>query len=172
MPYDETHSAAGLIQSPVNVARSTQRTSGQTLVEMALIAPILVLLLFGIVELGRLFFAWVTVQHAARTGTRFAVTGRGEQEGTRLQQILKASRDACQTLPADSVEIIIRSWHGPRGRQQLRVGSAGGPCDLVEVEVRYKYQPVIPLIGTLMPKKIVMSGRDRKLNEPWVPCGT
>ena len=40
---------------------------GQTLVEFALTLPILLLLLFGIIEFGRIFQAWVTLQNAART---------------------------------------------------------------------------------------------------------
>jgi hypothetical protein len=138
---------------------------------MALIIPILVLLLFGLIEMGRLFFAWVTVQHAARTGTRFAVTGIGEADGSRLRQIHKAIQDACRTLPAGSIEVIIRSWHGPRHNQQLRVGHPGGPCDVVEVEVRYAHRAVVPLIGKLMPEPMLLSGSDRKMNEPWAPCG-
>jgi Flp pilus assembly protein TadG len=49
---------------------------GQTLVEFALTLPILLMLLFGIIEFGRIFQAWVTIQNAARTAVRYAVTGQ------------------------------------------------------------------------------------------------
>jgi hypothetical protein len=51
-------------------------------------------------------------------------------------------------------------------------GDPGDPCELVEVEVRYTYRPVITFIANLMPNdgQMVLRGRDRKLNEPWVPC--
>lgn len=49
---------------------------GQTLVEFALTLPILLLLMFGIIEFGRIFQAWVTIQNAARTAIRYAVTGQ------------------------------------------------------------------------------------------------
>ncbi len=52
---------------------------GQTMVEFALTLPILLLLIFGIVEFGRIFQAWVTIQNAARTAARFAITGAYDQ---------------------------------------------------------------------------------------------
>lgn len=147
-----------------------RRCRGQSLVEMALLAPVLAALLFGVVESGRLFYAWVTVQHAARAGTRFAVTGIGERDGTRLRQIQRTALEAARGLPARDLQITIRSWHGLRGRQQLIVGSAGGPCDLVEVEVQYTFRPIIPLIARLLPQQMILRGSDRKMNEPWMPC--
>ncbi|MCI0519247.1 MAG: pilus assembly protein [Chloroflexi bacterium] len=51
------------------------RTPGQAIVEFALALPVLLLLLFGVIEFGRLLQAWLTVQNAARFGLRFAVTG-------------------------------------------------------------------------------------------------
>lgn len=49
--------------------------SGQALIEFALALPILLLLLFGVIEFGRLVQAWMAVQNAARFGLRYAVTG-------------------------------------------------------------------------------------------------
>jgi hypothetical protein len=51
------------------------KTPGQALLEFALALPILLLLLFGIIEFGRLLQAWMAVQNAARFGLRYAVTG-------------------------------------------------------------------------------------------------
>ena len=51
------------------------RNEGQSLVEMALTLPILVLLLFGILELGRMLDAWIVATNAAREGARYAAVG-------------------------------------------------------------------------------------------------
>ncbi|MDX1991844.1 MAG: TadE family protein [bacterium] len=56
--------------------KSTRRNKGQTLAEFALTLPLLLLLVFGTVEFGRLFQAWVTLQNAAREATRYATTGQ------------------------------------------------------------------------------------------------
>ena len=45
----------------------------QALIEFALVSPVLLLLLFGIVDIGRAVFYYDTVSHAAREGARVAV---------------------------------------------------------------------------------------------------
>ncbi|HSP08157.1 MAG TPA: TadE family protein [Candidatus Dormibacteraeota bacterium] len=45
----------------------------QALIEFALISPVLLLLLFGIVDIGRAVFYYDTLNHAAREGARTAV---------------------------------------------------------------------------------------------------
>ena len=45
----------------------------QALVEFALISPVLLLLLFGIIDIGRAVFYYDTMGHAAREGARTAV---------------------------------------------------------------------------------------------------
>lgn len=58
------------------VARSRQRS--QALIEFALISPVLLLLLFGIVDIGRAVFYFDTLNHAAREGARTAVRASGQ----------------------------------------------------------------------------------------------
>lgn len=45
----------------------------QALIEFALVSPVLLLLLFGIIDIGRAVFYYDTVNHAAREGARTAV---------------------------------------------------------------------------------------------------
>jgi Flp pilus assembly protein TadG len=49
---------------------------GQTIVEFALAAVIFFSLLFLVMDLGLMFYANFTMQHAVREGTRYAITGR------------------------------------------------------------------------------------------------
>jgi len=46
----------------------------QALIEFALISPILLLLIFGIIDIGRAVFYYDTLNHAAREGARAAAT--------------------------------------------------------------------------------------------------
>ncbi len=48
---------------------------GQTLVEFALVFPIVLLIILAIIEVARLLFAWVAIENGARFGVRYAVTG-------------------------------------------------------------------------------------------------
>jgi hypothetical protein len=45
----------------------------QALIEFALVSPVLLLLLFGIIDIGRAVFYYDTLNHAAREGARVAV---------------------------------------------------------------------------------------------------
>jgi uncharacterized repeat protein (TIGR01451 family) len=49
---------------------------GQALVEFALTLLVFLMLLVMIIEVGRILWTYVTLQHAAKTGARYAVTGR------------------------------------------------------------------------------------------------
>jgi hypothetical protein len=57
-----------------------RRGKGQTLVEFAITFPILLILMFGIIEFGRIFQAWVTLQNSARVAARYATTGQFDSE--------------------------------------------------------------------------------------------
>jgi Flp pilus assembly protein TadG len=50
-----------------------KRQESQALIEFALISPVLLLLVFGIIDIGRAVFYYDTLNHAAREGARAAV---------------------------------------------------------------------------------------------------
>jgi len=58
---------------------STNKTRGQAIIEFVLALPILLFILFGIIEFARLTFAWMAVQNSARFGIRYAVTGEFDE---------------------------------------------------------------------------------------------
>jgi len=49
----------------------------QALIEFALVSPVLLLLIFGIIDIGRAVFYYDTINHAAREGARVAVRASG-----------------------------------------------------------------------------------------------
>ena len=63
-----------------SVPVTSWRRKGQTLAEFALTLPILLILIFGIIEFARIFQAWVTLQNAARTAARYASTGQYNED--------------------------------------------------------------------------------------------
>lgn len=48
---------------------------GAALVEFTLVLPLLLALVFGIVDFGRAFQSWITITNAAREGARLGATG-------------------------------------------------------------------------------------------------
>ncbi len=57
-----------------NAIQLRGRDHGQSLVELALTLPLLFLILFGTIDLGRAYFAYVTITNAAREGARYGMT--------------------------------------------------------------------------------------------------
>jgi len=58
------------------VSRARRQGRGQALVEFALVVPLLLLLIFGIVDAGRLIFTYNTVSNAARNASRVAIVNQ------------------------------------------------------------------------------------------------
>ncbi len=53
-------------------SRHTPSPRGQSLVEFALTLPVMLILVLGAVDFGRLFYAWVTIHNAARVAANYA----------------------------------------------------------------------------------------------------
>ena len=57
------------------MASNGSRQQGAAMIEFALILPVLIVLVFGIIEFGRAFNADISLTHAAREGAReYAIT--------------------------------------------------------------------------------------------------
>ena len=72
---------------------------GQTLVEFAIIVPILLTLLMGIVQLGLVYNNWVTLTDAARAGARQAAVSRGlaDPNATAVARVKASASDLDQS---------------------------------------------------------------------------
>jgi Flp pilus assembly protein TadG len=93
--------------------RLLRREEGQALAEFALILPILVVLLFGVIEFGKLFNYWLDEGHLANTGARYAVVD-SLPGGANLQQYIRSQADTselrsnahvCITFPSGTSNI-------------------------------------------------------------------
>ncbi len=63
------------IPLPWPFRKRPNRTRAQGIVEFALVLPLTLFLVFGVIEFARAFQAWLSVQNGARFGVRYAVTG-------------------------------------------------------------------------------------------------
>lgn len=149
----------------------TARRKGMTTMELALLLPFIMIFVTGMIEMGTLYYSWMTVQKAAQSGARFAASGVGEEEGNRLALIEEVTSNWLGGLEDGGKQILIRSWPAADGAGDGIDNDAGGPCQLVEVKVLFDYHPFTPVIGAALPETITLSGVDRKLNEPWKSCG-
>lgn len=150
-------------------------THGASTLEVALALPILLVMVFGLVEFGYNLFAHNTVEKAAQIGARVAVTGEGDAEGTRLALIKSKARVLTNTLTggapdSTAVTVSVRSYAGSNTSAAPVENSAGNPCDTVEVQVDFRYAPLTPIVGSLLPAEMLVTGKERMINEPWTTC--
>ncbi|WP_034640111.1 TadE/TadG family type IV pilus assembly protein [Desulfovibrio inopinatus] len=151
---------------------NTAHQRGAGVVEMALLLPLMLVGVMGALEMTNVFHTWMVVQKAAQNGARLAVTGAGEADGVRLTLIKNETEAALRTLPTNAqTEVLVKSYTGGDLTSQAIDGNPGNPCDAVEVRVNVSYTPITPIVGDALPGVIDFSAYDRRLNEPWRPCG-
>ena len=88
---------------------SIRGEKGQSLVEFALVLPVLVLLVIGMIEFGRVLNVWLIVGNGAREGARYAAVGLSEAK------VIQKVKDFCPTLDPGSLVIEVTGAQGPRG---------------------------------------------------------
>ncbi|MFZ3101527.1 MAG: TadE family protein [Desulfitobacteriaceae bacterium] len=115
-----------------------RKENGQALVEMALILPLLLVLIFGSIEIGRICFVSITINNAARIGARSASVGEDDS------MIRKAIEDSI-ILNKSALTIQI----SPSANQRY---SGGG----VTVNVSYPVQLIAPLINRIIPNPFIV----------------
>ena len=110
--------------------RIIKSEKGASAVEFALILPILIILVFGIVQFGIAFNNYITITHAAREGARIAAV---DLNNTDLKNIIIERAFPVQINEDD---IVISTPEG------TNIG------DPVEVEITYNISITIPLVGS------------------------
>jgi Flp pilus assembly protein TadG len=87
--------------------KNTRREDGQALVEFALIAPILLLILFGIVQFGIAYMHSMALTDAVRIGARKAAVSRSSADPTSATQaaVLDAANDLDQSTLAGRISV-------------------------------------------------------------------
>jgi Flp pilus assembly protein TadG len=108
-------------------------------VETALVVPVILLLLMGMVELGRVSNAYMAVTHAGRHGARYAaIGGTNEEVTTRV-------KNAATPLDTSKVNVVIDPATGRISGQDVRI------------TVTYPVQMLTPLAGLFKNPVVVRS---------------
>jgi Flp pilus assembly protein TadG len=122
---------------------------GAALVELAIVLPLLMVLLLGMLDFGQAFNSWIDETHLANTGARLAAvnypapTCTGANQSTCLAQyiqqtadlaVLKTGRSADSYAPAQSAAQVCISFPPVAGHANPLVG------DPVQVTVSVNYR--------------------------------
>jgi len=76
---------------------------GQGLLEFALILPVLILVVFGVLDLGRAFFAQIAITNAARVGAR----SYSFDKDMTVAAIQTATKSELQTYGLDPTQVTV-----------------------------------------------------------------
>jgi len=76
---------------------------GASAVEFAIILPILVMLVFGIIQFGLVFNKYIAITHAAREGARLAAVGLYEEWGD--EEFMAAVQNSAPTVQINTVDV-------------------------------------------------------------------
>ncbi|MBM7557196.1 TadE/TadG family type IV pilus assembly protein [Halanaerobacter jeridensis] len=116
--------------------------TAQAMVELALVLPVLLLVLFGIVEFGRIFHSYLVIANAARVGARVGAIENNDS------QIVSAVNNAVAPSNFDVNRLNINITPSQSNR------SSG---DSLTVEVEYGVDLFVPLITNLLPDPFPIS---------------
>jgi Flp pilus assembly protein TadG len=118
----------------VRARREIHDEQGQTAVEFALVAPLLVVLLLAILQLGVAFNSYVTLTDATRAGARKAILQRLNGSGGDITCLPSDTNTICQT---------VRAAAGSLDTTKLQVSSSSTDWDTpgsdVTVTATYPY---------------------------------
>jgi Flp pilus assembly protein TadG len=111
-----------------------KNSKGQSLVEIAIVLPILILIVMGIIEFGLLFNNYIIIANASREGARKAALGGTDSE------IIQVIENMTTTLELSNMNIYISpSFNSRRHGTQAKV------------EVAYRASLITPVIGKFFP---------------------
>lgn len=136
---------------------------GQALVEFALAVPIVLVLMFGIMEFSRHYYARLTLQHAVSEAARFASTGSVLPDSlgdpmSRAQSISTVIVRRASTLNVDVDGVTLDPEDG------------GGPGDVLRVSADFTFNFLLPGVRTLFPGgSLRFSVSTAMKNEPYFP---
>lgn len=125
---------------------------GAAIVEMALIAPVFLLLLIGVLEMSMLFYANLTMQYAVREGARYAVTGQNNLDPNatdqqRYQAIVAEIKDSSMGLYDKVAPVISVNKVSYGSASAYTPGMFGAPGDIMVIQLDCTWNLSTPLLS-------------------------
>ncbi len=94
-----------------SLSRIVRRDDGGSIIELAIVFPILLILFVGTAELGRLFYTYTTLAKATKVGARYLSTSRNAVNGT-ATEITNAKNEA-RNLVVCGIKSTWQCLHEP-----------------------------------------------------------
>ncbi len=124
------------------VKKLIRNNKGQAVVELALVLPLLLLLIMGMIDFGRVMNAYLIANQASREGARQAAVGKSDTE------IIHTVRQTAVSLDSSTLQITVYPQQSERKR-----GTEAKVSVSCEVEI------ITPLIGHIISDPYVVECR-------------
>jgi Flp pilus assembly protein TadG len=128
-----------------------QSEEGQSLVELALVLPLLLLLLFATVDFSLLFFVYHTMENGISEATRYGLTGQQEEDPnspgnnlSRQDSMKLVMRNLCSNITLADGAFTFEHLNGTVWT--AGIGAAG---DISRMTVNYNWKPITPFMNVL-----------------------
>lgn len=134
------------------LGRIVEREDGSSIIELAIVFPILLILFVGTAELGRLFYTYTTLAKATKVGARYLSTSRNAVNGTATQ--IATAKNEARSLVVCGFKNCTNQTPIVPGLTTAKVNIcdnfsvpcvpalAGGPIKYFKVEINsYTYSP-------------------------------
>lgn len=118
--------------------KGTQREKGQSLAEFAIVLPFLLVILAGVLDLGRLYYVSVSISDAAAEGAAYAAIN--PENSTEIIARAQAASTGIVTVQEDMVDV------------DCPVIASGQP---VTVTVNYDFVVATPLLNAIVPDGVL-----------------
>src|SRR5687767_15882149 len=102
---------------------------GQALVELALVLPICLWILLGIIDFGRAYYTYIAATNAAREGARWWVANPSATNG--------------------QIQARVQQEGAPQVTSFASIVPSSPATDQRRVQVQFAFTPLTPLIGSL-----------------------
>jgi len=126
--------------------KTHRKERGQSLIEFALTAPLLIVLLLGLVEMGHAFNSYMTIVAASRDAARLGAQRGATAGDTAMRNLVKTEIERLENAPidpncnGDNPGICITSGYN--------TPTLNGPVDKwVDVKVCYNHSLIIGIPG-------------------------
>lgn len=119
--------------------------TGQALVEFALILPLLLMIMFGIIEFGRIFFIYSNLFNAAREGVRYGITMPRDYNG-----IAQRTKETIISISDNDVNVSVWYDNGPQSTTTFTDSTQVVVGQRVVVSIDHEINYLTPLFEPLL----------------------
>lgn len=132
------------------VFRRLRDARGTSIVEAAVITPLLLLLTLSIVDFGLLFFVHLSLENGVSQATRLVVTNQMMDDpanpGTKLNRVDSIKLAMRQATPTLTIPDSAFTFTNLPAGSAVWVGGAGGPGDIGKVSINYTWKLFNPML--------------------------